>query len=147
MLQRFLALPFPEKRLVLQAALLLTRVRWLLAREGVTRYRTAFALAEYVAVLNPAARAQARQLVRLVLAARHLVPGRCTCLHLVLVAHQLLASRQIAATVRIGVRKNTDEFRAHAWLEAGGEVLLDVEECAAYHMLPGLAAEASETHR
>jgi hypothetical protein len=146
-LRRFLALSFLEKRTVLHAALLLLHVRRILARDGVTRFRQAFGQADDVVVLDPAQRRQARQLARLVLAARHLVPGHCTCLHLALIAQQLLASRQIAARVRIGVRKNEGDLRAHAWLQASGEVLLDVEDCDAYHVLPGLAAEAAETRR
>jgi hypothetical protein len=145
MLQRFLALPLVEKRLVLQAALLLTRVRWVIAREGVTRFRPALASAHSDVAFDPVQRMRARKVARLVLAARHLVPGHCTCLHLALAAQQLLADRHLAASVRIGVRKDDGEFRAHAWVQAGADVLLDVEDYDAYHVLPFLGTKPETT--
>ena len=66
----------------------------------------------------------ARRTARLVQAARHLLPGRCTCLELALAGQRLLAAQQIPAEVRIGVRKNGDEFEAHAWLESLGAVVM-----------------------
>ena len=138
MLQRFVALPFQEKRVVMQAAVRLAQVRWLIAREGMTRFRPALAQTDAGAPLDPAQRACARKVARLVMAARRLVPGRCTCLHLALTTQQLLMSRGVAASVRIGVRKDDGEFRAHAWVQAGGEVLLGAEECNAYCALPAL---------
>ena len=141
--QRFLALPFEEKIVVLQAAVRLAQVRWLIAHEGMTRFRPALAQTGNDTLSDPTQRVCARKVARLVLAARQLVPGRCTCLHLALTTQQLLVNRGIAASVRIGVRKNDGEFRAHAWVQAGGEVLLGGEECATYCALPALAAEVS----
>jgi len=139
-MQRFLALPFAEKRLLLQAAVVLAHVRWVVARQGVARFHRALAQSDDGVVFDPAQRHRARQAARVVRAARHLVPGHCTCLHLALAVQQLLESRQIAARVRIGVRKDDGEFRAHAWVQAGGEVLLGGEDCDTYCALPLPAA-------
>jgi len=39
----------------------------------------------------------------------------------------LLQARGIAADLRIGARKETGRFEAHAWVETGGAVLNDAD--------------------
>jgi hypothetical protein len=54
----------------------------------------------------------------------HLFPAR-PCLPQALAARLLLARFGVSTDFRIGVqRAQTDELRAHAWLEHGGEVLI-----------------------
>ncbi|MDE3108598.1 MAG: lasso peptide biosynthesis B2 protein, partial [Acidobacteriota bacterium] len=55
-------------------------------------------------------------------AARHL-PLKLTCLDRALTLWWLLRKRGIAAELRIGGRKKSGEFEAHAWVELGGAEL------------------------
>jgi hypothetical protein len=67
---------------------------------------------------------------RLVAAAAQYHPGRPACLAKSVTLWFLLARRGIASSVRIGVAKNADVFRAHAWVEVDGRVLLDGPDVA-----------------
>lgn len=60
-----------------------------------------------------------------VAAAAHHAPFSTTCLQRSLALWWLLRTRGIASDLRIGVTKAGGEFRAHAWLERGGEVIND----------------------
>ena len=58
------------------------------------------------------------------LAARHhVVPARC--LHKSLILHFWLRREGIPSELKIGVRKEGTELRAHAWVELGGHVIND----------------------
>src|SRR5271165_3238858 len=48
---------------------------------------------------------------------------RCTCLEESLALWYLLGQQNITSRVRIGVRKQTETFEAHAWVEYEGEAL------------------------
>jgi transglutaminase superfamily protein len=66
------------------------------------------------------------RLARAAMLVMRLLPGDTRCLMRSLVLLGLLASRDRAATLVIGVR--TDEtFQAHSWLEVGGRPLLPTE--------------------
>ena len=52
-------------------------------------------------------------------------PLRVTCLPRSLALHWMLRRRGIESTLRIGVRKRGDHLEAHAWVEQGGQPLLD----------------------
>jgi hypothetical protein len=58
---------------------------------------------------------------------RHLF-FRANCLEQSLVLWWLLRRRGIAATLRIGARKEAGAFEAHAWVESSGTVLNDTSE-------------------
>jgi hypothetical protein len=47
-------------------------------------------------------------------------PAEVKCLQTALVLAQVLRARGIDTSLRIGVRKDGGELRAHAWIEAGG---------------------------
>ena len=65
--------------------------------------------------------------VRMVNAAcRHLWPGS-TCLEKSLTLWHLLRSQGIDSTIRIGARKLTGEFNAHAWVERNGVPLNELD--------------------
>ena len=61
------------------------------------------------------------------LAGRHGIV-RASCLDRSLLLVWLLARRGIAGELRIGVDRENDSLRAHAWVECGGMVLGDPEE-------------------
>jgi Transglutaminase-like superfamily len=52
-------------------------------------------------------------------------PYRVTCLKKALVLQKLLGRRGIRAVLKIGVRKDETDLKAHAWLEHGGEILIN----------------------
>ena len=66
-------------------------------------------------------------------------PYRATCLRQSLLLWALLRRRGIPADLRIGVGKDSELLRAHAWLELGGEIVNDAptvtNEFAAYASL------------
>jgi hypothetical protein len=65
--------------------------------------------------------------MKLDLAARHLF-FRTNCLERSLALRWLLRRRGIAAELRIGARKESALFEAHAWIELDGVVLNDPDE-------------------
>ncbi len=57
--------------------------------------------------------------------ANRFVPGRGACLHEALAAHVLLRRNGFSPELKIGVRRDEEgEFRAHAWIEEDGEVVI-----------------------
>ena len=62
---------------------------------------------------------------RAVRRAKRLWPGRVMCLQTALTLQAVLRARGIPATVRIGVRCDGGDVKAHAWIETGGYVLDD----------------------
>jgi hypothetical protein len=65
---------------------------------------------------------------RMVRAAEHYSPGQSTCLEQALLLWYLLQTQGIPATVKIGVRKQSDKFEAHAWVEQNGLALNQLDE-------------------
>lgn len=59
-------------------------------------------------------------------AARHGL-GNPSCLEESLVLAYLLRGQGIEAQLRIGVKKNTPKFEAHAWVECAGAALNEAE--------------------
>jgi hypothetical protein len=53
----------------------------------------------------------------------HAVPARC--LHRSLALHQRLRREGLPSELRIGVRKRSDIFEAHAWVEMAGRIVND----------------------
>lgn len=65
---------------------------------------------------------------RMVKAAAHYGIGNSSCLDESLVLWYLLRKESVAASLRIGVRKEKEEFAAHAWVEHEGVALNQKEE-------------------
>jgi hypothetical protein len=65
----------------------------------------------------------AHSIARLESAAARNLPLKTNCLEQSLVLWWLLRRRGIAAELRIGARKDSNGFEAHAWVEWKGEVL------------------------
>jgi hypothetical protein len=64
---------------------------------------------------------------RMVRAAARRTVGRATCLEQSLALWWLLGRQGIASELRVGVRKNGEEFEAHAWVERDGAALNEPE--------------------
>lgn len=72
-------------------------------------------------------RERAELMARMVRAAARHGIGSPSCLEESLVLLHILGKQGIEAQLRIGVRKNTPKFEAHAWVECGGVALNESE--------------------
>jgi hypothetical protein len=72
--------------------------------------------------------------------ARHYLPGVYTCLVQALAAKVIFGRRGHPARLRIGVERNeAEEFRAHAWVEHEGRVVVGgEEELTRYALFPAV---------
>jgi hypothetical protein len=80
-----------------------------------------------VSVHHVRAHDYARRLER---ASRH-TPFSAQCLHRSLALYLWLRRDGINCTVKVGVRKLSGEFKAHAWVELDGEVVNDTAQAVA----------------
>jgi Transglutaminase-like superfamily len=123
--QKFLQLSTSEKWMLFQALLLLPLCAVVLPLWGFRRLVPAFGESFSTAFTTEPgiARQQACATARMVsLAARH-GPYRATCLKQSMVTLWLLRHQGIPCHVRIGVRRESNPFQAHAWVEYQGEAL------------------------
>lgn len=131
--RRFRRLSRAEQRVLLRAMILLPATAAGLRLFGFRRWQSV--LARWGAAKNrraekfPGASLEtARMTARMVSAAERHGPGRPNCLKQSLVLCWLLRRDGIPAVLRIGVRKGSDRFQAHAWVEYAGAVLNDNDE-------------------
>ncbi len=83
--------------------------------------------------------AQAQRYARWIETASRVQLVRARCLHRSLVLHEWLRHRGLPSELRIGVRKENGELRAHAWVELGEQVVNDSPAVvAAFTPLEGL---------
>ncbi|HXS15590.1 MAG TPA: lasso peptide biosynthesis B2 protein, partial [Polyangiaceae bacterium] len=86
--------------------------------------------------------ARLSELIWAVEAAGRRVPRDIKCLPRALALQRMLRRRGAAAEVRFGARRVDGEFRAHAWLEYGGTVILgnlpDLQEYSVFSEWPAL---------
>ena len=82
-----------------------------------------------------------RQIVWSVEAAARVVPGAKSCLPQALAAQSLLLRHGFPSELKIGVaRDGAGIFKAHAWVEIGGEVLIGKAETPDYQVLSAAGA-------
>jgi hypothetical protein len=125
-LRKFLALSPMERRLLVEAALLLAVVQLGLGRMPFTMLRRLVTPGKANGrrpVVDP--RAFADHVVWAVIAASRRVPGPTTCLSLALAVQVLLARGGHASRLHVGVLRGTQgEVEGHAWVEADGRILI-----------------------
>ncbi len=127
--RKFRQLDRIERRIFCCALALLPAAAVCLRLLGVRLTRGLFALAfARGTAMAGADRAQAERAARLVQAAAYHGIHKANCLQRSLVLWLLLGRAGITAEVRIGVRKESDQLRAHAWVECDGVVLNDRAE-------------------
>lgn len=131
-LYRYLDLPPGDRRMFRHAWLLLLRYRLLLmvsSREQVGR-RVAKAMSPAApGRVSDAGRAEHGMVIAHQAARNHLLS--MNCLVRAFAGRELLARDGIETRLRIGVRReDTGALKAHAWLEAGGEVVGDTGDVA-----------------
>jgi hypothetical protein len=124
-------LGWPDRLLVLQAALLLVAVRVALVVVPFVRLRKITAR-----MARPASGASATDASRetwAVSAASRYVPGARHCLTQALVAQLLLGRAGVPSHLRIGLsRGERGDLHGHAWLEAGGQIVIGGGEAGSY---------------
>jgi hypothetical protein len=141
-LRKLLRLSRPERRLLLQATLVVASVRvglWLLPlrtlRHALTRLAPSSALPPGPDPFERIAWAVTR-------ASAH-VPG-ATCLTQALAAQTLLERRGYRARLCIGFgRREDSRLQGHAWVESDGRVVLGGVDLVRYSRLPAVAGEGS----
>jgi hypothetical protein len=104
--------------LVVDVALRVVPLTWLLPRDAAGSFRTPPVPPERIAWLLDVAR-------------RH-SPARSTCLKDSLVLARLLRGEGIDAVLNVGVARGDGIFRAHAWVEYRGQILFGGVEGETY---------------
>jgi Transglutaminase-like superfamily len=140
-LKRFIQLS-PEKRpLLLKTVLIVGAVRiglWLLPFGALQR------LAERAGKKSGAPH-PVQRLIWAVKAASRRIPG-ATCLTQALAAQVLLARSGHDSSIHFGVAKDDQRgFEAHAWLTAGGQILIGGSEADRYAALAAWKSESLNT--
>jgi hypothetical protein len=151
--RRFWRLSSFERVALLEAAAALA-ITWLgLRLRGFRRWK---AMAERIA-LSPKPKSAAesdaqlqagQDIARMAAAAARYLPFRTNCLEQSLVLWWLLRRRGIRAVMRIGVRKEANQFEAHAWVDFEGAVVGGPSE-EHVHFVPfegSLTSLEMETH-
>jgi Transglutaminase-like superfamily len=144
--RRFWELSGDARGIVLEAAAVLLVTRVGLRAAGFARWKAALAsLTPATVATRASGRAEieiARAIARWETAAARHLPFPANCLDRSMTLWWLLRRRGIAADLRIGARKESGRFEAHAWVELGGEALDDAGG-EHRHFQPFKAARAS----
>ncbi len=128
-MKKFSQLPWREKVVVVQAAVLLCLLRFLVAILPFGRVqRVASWLASSEASLSCKDTLSPSRIGYLVAAAANRIPGT-TCIPRAVVAHILLRRHGYNSEIRVGVTKDLEgALAAHAWVEAEGTVVIGGSE-------------------
>jgi hypothetical protein len=129
-LEQLRALAPRERRLLARLILLLPAIGAALYLLGFKRTRDLLARlaptqADQDRLAGASTADEAQRIARLVAIAAHHGPYRATCLRQSLALWWLLRRRGIPAELRIGVRKDSGDLQAHAWVELAGQALND----------------------
>lgn len=124
--RKFLALGAAQRRVVYRALALLPLAAAGIRFLGFQRTRS------MLAWLSPPLPAssdspEAEEVARLVAAAARHGPLRATCLPTALVLQSILGRLGTATCLRLGVRLEAGDLQAHAWVEHGGDPLIDAD--------------------
>lgn len=136
--RRFFQLSGYERRAVIEAAAVLVITRAGLKVAGFRGWKRALELLVRRTPVQPFvsdAIELARSVARLESAAARNLFFPANCLENSLVLWFLLRGRGIPAELRIGGRKNSQKFEAHAWVECSG-IILNEPEATHRHFAP-----------
>lgn len=125
-LRRFFHLPLGDQRLLISSAALLVAVRIGLSLVPFHQLRKSLARMKGVSRQSRETdEAIMNRVVWAVSAAARRMPRTGDCLAQALTTQVILGRRGRSATLRIGVGRSDDgQFKAHAWLEADGNVVI-----------------------
>ena len=137
--RKFIALPPPDRRLLLRAALWLglmqVGLRVLPFQDLLDRLMDPGPGRES----SPSTPAAADHIGWAVLTASRYVPGARACLPRALAATPLLRRARLPARLRFGVTKGDGgRAEAHAWVESGGRVIIGAEGLEQYVPISGM---------
>lgn len=126
LLSEFRRLDRTEQGLVITVAAALPLTRLLLAVVGLERTRrisTRFLRwTAKLDVTNP------NQLAWAIRAGANVIPVEITCLPRAVVGQALFEAHDYETSLRFGVRQDTGDLLAHAWVEHAGEVVVGADE-------------------
>ena len=128
-LTRFRSLSRADYALLVRAFLRVGAVDLALRRRGfrqvVAQAQPAPTAVERPVIVTPDDLRRARRYARWIdsVSRHHVVRARC--LHRSLALHLWLRGEGLPSELRIGVRKEADELRAHAWVQLAGQVIND----------------------
>lgn len=140
-MHKFLRMPAPDRRLLVESALLLGAVRvglWLLTFQ--TLRRLLERIAQMTTRLQAADHDSIDRVVWAVTVVSRYVPGVRTCLTQALATQVLLGRRGHTTHLHIGVARSEEgQLQAHAWVEREGRIVIgDREDLSHYIPLPPL---------
>ena len=139
MLARMIAIPFAEKRLILEALARLACVR-------IELNISSPALVFKRHTGSDACRPSPKQIGLSVERAAKLIPGT-TCLPKALAAAKMLCSRGYDCDLRLGLKEDAGRVAAHAWVEVAGEVILGGScNISDFKKLPVISREQEHSH-
>jgi hypothetical protein len=139
-LARFAALPAAEQGLAVEAAFYLLAVRVVFGLLPLRRALRVFGIAASDAGRGGASAPQAELIGRAIeRAARH-VPFRAVCLQQAFAALLMLRRRGLRATVQLGLIREGNELKAHAWSLSGDLPVTGVARAEGFAAVAAFAA-------
>jgi len=139
MLARGFAIPFDEKRLVLEA---LVRILWVRIEMSISAPTLVFSRR----TSTPDTRHSPLQIGLSVERAAKLIPGT-TCLPKALVLAGMLRSHGYESDLRLGLKEEAGRVAAHAWVEVGDEIVLGGScNILEFEKLPAISREQEHSH-
>jgi hypothetical protein len=142
LIPKFFRLSFDEQRLLVWTSVLLAAIHLGLHIVSFKRlYRLLISSTNFTSPSNEPDPVYLQQVVWAVTKAGRSLLGPNTCLPQALVAYYLLKQHGYPARLVIGVRKNeSGDFKAHAWVENDGTVVIggNHPEQGSYTTLPNL---------
>jgi hypothetical protein len=136
--QRYKALDLDARKLFVRAVALLPLIAVSLRLRGFNKTREALQKRQLVHPPQIPGKKDPAKTVgitcRMVRAGAHYGPVHPTCLEQSLALWHLLQKQGIPVQLRIGVRKLSEKFEAHAWVEFGGVALNQVEDAHHHYM-------------
>jgi hypothetical protein len=139
-LARFFALPAGERRLFVEAALSLLAMRLMLA---LLPFRWALLLLRVAPDNSGSGRiaaAEAAAIGRAIARAAGAVPFRAVCLQQAFAALLMLRRRGLAATVNLGLARDSGGLAAHAWCRSGEVTVTGAETASGFVAVAAFAA-------
>ena len=120
-LRRFLVLDRADRWLLVRAFVWLSVIDLLLRSRGLQRFDSRVAREATQPATSPEAFVRARRYARRITAAARRHPLRPACLQRSLVLHYWLTRDGLSSQLRIGVRREAGQLKAHAWVEVNGQ--------------------------
>jgi Transglutaminase-like superfamily len=147
-LRKFLRLTHGDRRLLLNAAILLVAIRLGLRLVPVKTLRYLLARTQATTELQEADQVYVDRVPWAVTLVSRYLPAPTSCLTRALAAQALLSRRGYQSHLRIGVAKGEDgQLEAHAWVESKGRVVIGgLKELSRYIPLRALEEEGYEQH-